>query len=67
MVLLAEKGRSSGGAGLERKKKVSVASMLNVSRQQKEMQTNSWRCGTLGRRKFEAGVVPIEVSAEIEE
>jgi len=67
MVLLAEKGRSSGGAGLERKKKVSVASMLNVSRQQKEMQTNSWRYGTLCRRKFEAGVVPIEVSAEIEE
>ena len=58
MVLLAEKGRSNGGAGLERKKKVSVASMLNVSRQQKERQTNSWRCGTLFRRKLEAGVAP---------
>ena len=57
MVLLAERGRSNGGAGLERKKKVSVASMLNVSRQQKKTQTNSWRSGALFRRKFEAGIV----------
>ena len=57
MVLLAERGRSNGGAGLERKKKVSVASMLNVSRQQKKTQTTSWRCGALFRRKFDAGIV----------
>lgn len=66
MVLLAERGRSFGDAGLERKKKISVASMLPMSRQQKEMQTNSWRCGILFRRKFEAGVVPTEVRAEVE-
>ena len=66
MVLLAERGRSFGDAGLERKKKISVASMLPVSRQQKEMQTNSWRGRILFRRKFEAGVVPTEVRAEVE-
>ena len=40
-IVAVEMGRSGGEAGLERKEKISIASVLPVSRQ-----TGSWRCGT---------------------
>lgn len=47
MVLLAETGRADGEAGLERKKKISFASLFSVSWQQNEMQTSNWKSRTI--------------------
>lgn len=66
MVLLAERGRSNGGAGLERKKKVSVASMLNVSRQQKKTQT-AGDVGLCLGENLRLALSSTQVSAEIKE